>query len=193
MMSMTGVCGLLSKVDRLFCQDRLGTSTRKSQTETVGGGLHATGFSSIPGGLGVRPAIQRFGVQRSIMLGLLLGIAANVSTLRTVHCALCTVRDGIVSTSRHVTSFVMCHLAVAVCQCRLGMGCRPKDGSSCSSSSRCGVGSRSRRVHNRRPSCNVLWKRCAQRQPTNQPHTVCVLCACGYMTAVCKYCMPAVR
>ena len=44
MMSMTGVCGLLSKVDRLFCQDRLGTSTRKNQTETVGGGLHAQAF-----------------------------------------------------------------------------------------------------------------------------------------------------
>jgi hypothetical protein len=41
--------------------------------------------------------------------------------------------------------------------------------------------------------CAVEAVRATPTKSTNQPHTVCVLCACGYMTAVCKYCMPAVR
>ena len=41
--------------------------------------MSMTGFSSIPGSMGVRTAIQRFGARWSIIFGLLLSIAANVS------------------------------------------------------------------------------------------------------------------
>ena len=43
--------------------------------------MSMTGFSSIPGGLAVRSAIERFGVARSIQLGLVLSMFANLGNL----------------------------------------------------------------------------------------------------------------
>ena len=118
----------------------------------------------------------------------------------TAHCALCTVHCALCATAsfpRHATSrrlscVIWLWLSVnagwewavdqrmAVHALPLPDAVRARDLGGCTTGGRhamcCGSGARN-----------------ANHQPTNQPHTVCVLCACGYMTAVCKYCMPAVR
>eukprot|EP01043_Picozoa_sp_COSAG02_P062607 COSAG02_NODE_8681_length_2481_cov_1.816121_2_plen_69_part_00 len=63
--------------------------------------MSMTGFSSIPGSLGVRAAIQRFGARRSIIFGLFLSIAANVSnfTLSWLFLMCQKIHELVVSTA----------------------------------------------------------------------------------------------
>lgn len=79
--------------------------------------MSMTGFSSIPGSIGVRTAIEKLGTQRSIMFGLLLSIVANVSACSALHRTRLLLRCGqhiLASHTEHLRRWVPSVLNVVI-------------------------------------------------------------------------------